>query len=98
MTDPTGLEQPRTKMTEAGVPPAAIETFTRFYHLLESGETGLIREEEIDPLVDIPNRAELTISDDAAAAALARTAMLKLNGGLGPSWGHERAKALLPHQ
>jgi UTP--glucose-1-phosphate uridylyltransferase len=96
MTDPTGLEQARTKMTEAGVAPAAIETFTRFYHLLESGETGLIREEEIDPLVDIPNRAELTISDDAASAALAKTAMLKLNGGLGTSMGMDQAKSLLP--
>ncbi|WP_369372804.1 UTP--glucose-1-phosphate uridylyltransferase [Promicromonospora sp. Populi] len=96
MTDPTGLEQARTKMTEAGVAPAAIETFTRFYHLLESGETGLIRESDIDPLVDIPSRAELTISDEDAAAALAQTAMLKLNGGLGTSMGMDQAKSLLP--
>ncbi|WP_020015276.1 UTP--glucose-1-phosphate uridylyltransferase [Promicromonospora sukumoe] len=96
MTDPTGLEQARTKMTQAGVAPAAIDTFTRFYHLLESGETGLIRETDIDPLVDIPNRAELTISDDDAAAALAKTAMLKLNGGLGTSMGMDKAKSLLP--
>ncbi|MFI2487494.1 UTP--glucose-1-phosphate uridylyltransferase [Promicromonospora kroppenstedtii] len=96
MTDPTGLEQARTKMTQAGVVPAAIDTFTRFYHLLESGETGLIRETDIDPLVDIPNRAELTISADDAAAALAKTAMLKLNGGLGTSMGMDKAKSLLP--
>lgn len=96
MTDPTGLEQARTKMTEAGVAPAAIETFTRFYHLLEAGESGLIREHDIDPLVDIPNRAELKISDDEAAAALAKTAMLKLNGGLGTSMGMDQAKSLLP--
>ncbi|MFD2795280.1 UTP--glucose-1-phosphate uridylyltransferase [Promicromonospora vindobonensis] len=96
MTDPTGLEQARTKMTEAGVAPAAIETFTRFYHLLQAGETGLIREDDIEPLVDIPNRAELAISDDDATAALARTAMLKLNGGLGTSMGMDKAKSLLP--
>lgn len=96
MTDPTGLEQARTKMTDAGVAPAAIETFTRFYHLLQSGESGLIREDDIEPLVDIPNRAELTISDDDAAAALAKTAMLKLNGGLGTSMGMDQAKSLLP--
>ena len=96
MTDLTGLEQARTKMTDAGVAPAAIETFTRFYHLLESGESGLIREDDVDPLVDIPNRAELTISADDAAAALARTAMLKLNGGLGTSMGMDQAKSLLP--
>jgi UTP--glucose-1-phosphate uridylyltransferase len=96
MTDLTGLEQARTKMTEAGVAPAAIETFTRFYHLLQAGETGLIREDDIDPLVDIPNRADLTISDEDASAALARTAMLKLNGGLGTSMGMDQAKSLLP--
>jgi UTP--glucose-1-phosphate uridylyltransferase len=96
MTDPTGLEQARTKMTEAGVAPAAIETFTRFYHLLQSGASGMIREDDIDPLVDIPNRAELTIADADAAAALAKTAMLKLNGGLGTSMGMDKAKSLLP--
>lgn len=96
MTDPTGLEQARTKMTEAGVAPAAIETFTRFYHLLQEGETGLIREDDIEPLVDIPSRADLTISDAAAASALAQTAMLKLNGGLGTSMGMDQAKSLLP--
>ncbi|MGI5191546.1 UTP--glucose-1-phosphate uridylyltransferase [Promicromonospora sp. CA-289599] len=96
MTDLTGLEQARTKMTEAGVAPAAIETFTRFYHLLQSGASGMIREDDIDPLVDIPNRAELTIGDDEAAAALAKTAMLKLNGGLGTSMGMDQAKSLLP--
>ncbi|MFI6427721.1 UTP--glucose-1-phosphate uridylyltransferase [Promicromonospora sp. NPDC050880] len=95
-TDPAGLEQARTKMTEAGVAPAAIETFTRFYHLLQAGETGLIREDDVEPLVDIPNRAELSIGDDEAAAALAQTAMLKLNGGLGTSMGMDQAKSLLP--
>lgn len=96
MTDLTGLEQARTKMTEAGVAPAAIETFTRFYHLLQAGESGLIREDDIDPLVDIPNRADLTIGEDDASAALAQTAMLKLNGGLGTSMGMDQAKSLLP--
>lgn len=96
MTDPTGLEQARTKMTEAGVAPAAIETFARLYHLLEAGETGLIREDDIEPLTDIASRAQLDIHDADAAAALAKTAMLKLNGGLGTSMGMDKAKSLLP--
>lgn len=95
-TDPTGLEQARAKMTEADVAPAAIETFTRFYHLLQAGETGLIREDDVEPLVDIPNRADLDISAADAAAALDKTAMLKLNGGLGTSMGMDQAKSLLP--
>src|SRR5690606_8296473 len=60
------------------------------------GETGLIREDDVDPLVDIPRHADLDISDEDAAAALGRTAMLKLNGGLGTSMGMDKAKSLLP--
>ncbi|WP_125775974.1 UTP--glucose-1-phosphate uridylyltransferase [Antribacter gilvus] len=95
-TSATGLEQARQKMTDAGVAPAAIETFTRFYGLLESGESGLLRETEIEPLTDIPRHADLDLDEAEAAAALARTAIIKLNGGLGTSMGMDQAKSLLP--
>ncbi|MFC8597971.1 UTP--glucose-1-phosphate uridylyltransferase [Isoptericola sp. NPDC057191] len=90
-----GLALAREKMTAEGVAPAAIETFTRFYHLLESGETGLVREADVDPLVDLPRHADLDVSDAEARDALARTAIIKLNGGLGTSMGMDRAKSLL---
>ncbi|GAA1856423.1 UTP--glucose-1-phosphate uridylyltransferase [Myceligenerans crystallogenes] len=93
---PHGLQQARDKMTEAGVAPAAVDTFTRFYGILTSGETGLIREDDIEPLTGIPRHADLDIDDAAAAAALGRTAICKLNGGLGTSMGMDRAKSLLP--
>ena len=93
---PHGLTQARDKMTAAGVAPAAIETFTRFYGILTSGETGLIREDDVEPLTDIPRHADLDISDDDAAEALRGTAICKLNGGLGTSMGMDRAKSLLP--
>ncbi|GAB2469783.1 UTP--glucose-1-phosphate uridylyltransferase [Xylanimonas ulmi] len=91
-----GLKQAREKMTQAGVAPAAIETFTRFYRLLESGATGLVREDDVEPLPQLDRAADLDVSDDAAAAALAQTAIIKLNGGLGTSMGMDRAKSLLP--
>ncbi|MFD1718630.1 UTP--glucose-1-phosphate uridylyltransferase [Georgenia deserti] len=91
-----GLELAREKMTDAGVAPAAIETFTRFYRILESGESGLIREDDVEPLRDIPRHADLDIADADAAAALDRTAIIKLNGGLGTSMGMDKAKSLLP--
>jgi UTP--glucose-1-phosphate uridylyltransferase len=91
----SGLQQARDKMTDAGVAPAAIETFTRFYGLLESGETGLVREADVEPLTGLPRHADLQVSADDAAAALARTAVIKLNGGLGTSMGMDRAKSLL---
>ncbi|ACZ30814.1 UTP--glucose-1-phosphate uridylyltransferase [Xylanimonas cellulosilytica DSM 15894] len=95
MTD-TGLQQAREKMTAAGVAPAAIETFTRFYGLLESGVSGLVREDDVDPLPQLARADALGLSDDDAAAALAKTAIIKLNGGLGTSMGMDKAKSLLP--
>jgi UTP--glucose-1-phosphate uridylyltransferase len=92
----TGLARARDKMVAAGVAPAAIETFTRFYGLLESGVSGLIREEDVDPLPELPRASDVPISDEDAAAALARTAVIKLNGGLGTSMGMDKAKSLLP--
>ncbi len=90
-----GLELARDKMTAAGVAPAAIETFTRFYRLLESGATGLVREGDVEPLTGLARHADLEISEADAADALARTAIIKLNGGLGTSMGMDRAKSLL---
>ncbi len=95
MTD-TGLAQARAKMTAAGVAPAAIETFTRFYRLLQEGASGFIREDDVDPLPALQRADALELSDDDAAAALARTAIIKLNGGLGTSMGMDKAKSLLP--
>ncbi|GAA1735737.1 UTP--glucose-1-phosphate uridylyltransferase [Isoptericola hypogeus] len=90
-----GLELARTKMTEAGVAPAAVETFSRFYRLLESGESGLVREADVEPLEDLPRHADLHVPAADATDALARTAIIKLNGGLGTSMGMDRAKSLL---
>lgn len=90
-----GLELARNKMTTAGVAPAAIETFTRFYRLLESGETGLVREDDVEPLTGLERHTDLEFSADDAAEALSRTAIIKLNGGLGTSMGMDRAKSLL---
>ncbi|MEZ0578010.1 UTP--glucose-1-phosphate uridylyltransferase [Nocardioides sp. MH1] len=89
-----GLEMARAKMAEAGVDPVAIETFAHYYRLLEHGETGLIPESSIEP-VDIEALADVEVPDDVAAEALRRTAIIKLNGGLGTSMGMDRAKSLL---
>jgi UTP--glucose-1-phosphate uridylyltransferase len=90
-----GLAAAQSKMRDAGVADAAINTFTRLYKLAESGATGHFREDDIEPLADIPNLADLHIPDDVAADALAKTAIIKLNGGLGTSMGMDKAKSLL---
>ncbi len=86
--------EPATKMEAAGVDAVAIDTFAHYYRLLEHGETGMIPESTIEPL-DMESLADVEVDDDAAAAALRTTAVIKLNGGLGTSMGMDRAKSLL---
>ncbi|MGI8613638.1 MAG: UTP--glucose-1-phosphate uridylyltransferase [Nocardioidaceae bacterium] len=91
-----GLAQARRQMEAAGVHPRAIEVFAHYYVELERGATGLIAETDIDPLVDPPRLADLEVEEATARDALAATAVIKLNGGLGTSMGMDRAKSLLP--
>ncbi|GAB7003382.1 UTP--glucose-1-phosphate uridylyltransferase [Nocardioides sp. AN3] len=89
-----GLQKAVAKMRDAGVDEVAVETFAHYYRLLEHGETGMIPESTIEP-VDMPALADVSVSDEDAAAALRTTAVIKLNGGLGTSMGMDRAKSLL---
>ncbi|WNB85111.1 UTP--glucose-1-phosphate uridylyltransferase [Cellulomonas sp. ATA003] len=90
-----GLARARQKMDSAGVAPTAIDVFARFYGLLESGETGTIAERDVTPLTEAPLLDDLAVDADAGRDALAQTAVIKLNGGLGTSMGMDRAKSLL---
>ncbi len=89
-----GLDLARDKMRAAGVDEVAIDTFAHYYRLLEHGETGMIAESTIEPL-DMEALADVEVADDVAAEAIRKTAVIKLNGGLGTSMGMERAKSLL---
>ncbi len=82
------------KMAEAGVDPTAIEVFAHYFRLLEHGETGMIPEDTIEPL-DMERLEDVEIDDATARAAVGKTAVIKLNGGLGTSMGMDRAKSLL---
>jgi UTP--glucose-1-phosphate uridylyltransferase len=96
MSDAPGLKAAQAKMREAGVNQAAIDVFSHYYGKLEAGATGLILEETIEPLTDPVHLDGVEVDGDAARAALAKTAIIKLNGGLGTSMGMDRAKSLLP--
>jgi UTP--glucose-1-phosphate uridylyltransferase len=89
-----GLQQARDKMAAEGVDPVAIEVFAHYYRLVESGETGMVPESSIEPL-DMQALADVDVPDGVAREALAGTAVIKLNGGLGTSMGMDRAKSLL---
>ncbi|MHA6524075.1 UTP--glucose-1-phosphate uridylyltransferase [Tessaracoccus sp. G1721] len=90
-----GLNAARQKMIDAGVAAPAIEVFSRFYELLESGATGVIREDTIEPLLDPPMLADVDITEAEAREAIGKTVIIKLNGGLGTSMGLDQAKTLL---
>jgi UTP--glucose-1-phosphate uridylyltransferase len=89
-----GLNRARAKMADAGVDEVAIETFAHYYRLLEHGETGMVPESTIEPL-EMESLDDVEVADDAAAAAIRTTAVIKLNGGLGTSMGMDRAKSVL---
>jgi UTP--glucose-1-phosphate uridylyltransferase len=91
-----GLRAAQQKMADAQIAQAAIDVFTAYYRQLEDGVTGFIAEDSIEPLVDPDLLSGVSIGEEQAAAAVAGTVMIKLNGGLGTSMGMDRAKSLLP--
>ncbi|SEJ59620.1 UTP--glucose-1-phosphate uridylyltransferase [Demequina mangrovi] len=96
MTTAPGLIAAQAKMAAAGVDQTAIDVFSHYFGELEAGATGLIREDTIEPLLDPPFLEGVEVSDEQAREALARTAIIRLNGGLGTSMGMDKAKSLLP--
>jgi UTP--glucose-1-phosphate uridylyltransferase len=84
------------RMQTAGLPELFIHTFAHYYEQLVSGVTGLIPEVEIEPIASLPDAEQF--SEELAKrgeAVLGKTAVIKLNGGLGTSMGLEAAKSLL---
>ena len=91
-----GLRAAQEKMAAANIAQTAIDVFSAYYRQVEQGVTGFIPEDTIEPLTDPDLLSDVTVSEEQAAAALADTVMIKLNGGLGTSMGMEQAKSLLP--
>ena len=90
------LGQATDLMQGRGVDARAIGAFTRFFHLLEGEATGYIHEDSIKPLGAVRSLGELEADDAQLQAALASSAVLKLNGGLGTSMGIHGPKTALP--
>jgi UTP--glucose-1-phosphate uridylyltransferase len=90
-----GLEAARETMVAAGVNPIAISVFERFYRQLEAEVTGFIPESTIEPMAEVARLDDLSASAEELREALARTVVLKLNGGLGTSMGITGPKSVL---
>jgi UTP--glucose-1-phosphate uridylyltransferase len=86
-----------TRMKAERLPSLFIETFAYYYDQLLTGQTGYISEKEIEPVSQIPDAEQFSSRFEAIGSdALPKTAIIKLNGGLGTSMGLEQAKSLLP--
>ena len=86
-----GLKASVEKMEAEGIPEAAIATFRHYYEQLQSGETGMLPEDSIEPVDEVAEFGELPEED----GPLDRAVVLKLNGGLGTSMGMTQAKSLI---
>jgi UTP--glucose-1-phosphate uridylyltransferase len=85
------------KMRAAGQPELVIRHFAHQYERLLAGATGYIDRREALPVESLQSCAALSESyTPAGVAALSRTAVAKLNGGLGTSMGMAGPKSLLP--
>lgn len=84
------------KMRQARLPELIIDVFHHYYDQLVDGATGYIYNEEALPVATLPDFQELNGHyHTAGEAALDRTVILKLNGGLGTSMGMHGPKSLL---
>jgi len=80
-------------MEAEGIAPSAISAFESTFNSLVSGATGLIPEDTISPVPDLDRSADFALEPDTSL--LAKTVVLKLNGGLGTGMGLDKAKSLL---
>jgi UTP--glucose-1-phosphate uridylyltransferase len=83
------------KMRTDGVAEIAVDTFAHYFERLRAGDAGVLPESEIEPIAELPDAGELPSDEEGARAALDRTVVIKLNGGLGTSMGMTGPKSLL---
>jgi len=84
------------KMQNEGLPDIIVKIFHFYYKQLVNGETGLIAEETIQPIDQLPDVETFSAEfAEIGHTKLAQTILLKLNGGLGTSMGLAKAKSLL---
>ena len=83
------------RMADDGAPTLAIEAFLQNVRRWNAGDLGMISGDTLAPLGDLTRLEGLDDLDSAGESAIARTVIIKLNGGLGTSMGLERAKSLI---
>ena len=88
-------DQIRSRMADDGAPPLVVEAFLQYFRRWNEGDLGTIPGAALSPLGSLPRLEDLDEFDTSPETAIARTVIIKLNGGLGTSMGLERAKSLI---
>ena len=85
------------KMEAEDLPPLVVDTFSYYYDLVLSGETGLVHDHSIRSVspAEIKSYRELYSYGRIGIDAFPRTVRIILNGGLGTSMGLTGAKSLV---
>ncbi len=90
-----GIDAGVARLRADGAGAEVIAAFRHYAGQLAAGETGLLREADIEPVLTLPDADELAEPGPGAGELLDATVVIKLNGGLGTSMGMTRAKSLL---
>jgi UTP--glucose-1-phosphate uridylyltransferase len=88
-----GLTAAEQKMRAAGYDEEAIRSFRGTYQRLESGDAGVIRSADLEPVGDVAALEQLPEGEHPAV--LDQFAVIKLNGGLATTMGLDRPKSLV---
>ncbi len=94
----SGLQKAAEKMRRDNLPESVIRNFERLFDDVIHGKTGVIAEDEIEPVREIACFSEITECADTVSQGtrlLEKLVVIRLNGGLGTTMGLERAKSLL---
>ena len=92
----SSFEAIESKMRGVGLSDAAIGAFRHSVNVLESKQSMMIPESDIEPAEGVAEWETLVAATpEADAALLAQSVMIKLNGGLGTGMGLQKAKSLL---
>lgn len=94
----SGIQKAAEKMRQDYLPEPVVRNFERLFDDVVHGKTGVISEDEIEPVREIACFSEITECADTVSEGmklLDSLVVLRLNGGLGTTMGLERAKSLL---
>ena len=89
------IESATEKMRANGADRRAIDTFRHHLEFLLGGASAFLDEKTILPLQNLPDSEDFSRYRKAGERLFERTAVIKLNGGLGTSMGLDQPKSLI---